>query len=109
MPPTQAHWSLLVCFLDIALAGLLCSLAQMCSLEIQLLHALETALQFPWQFCSTCMTAIRFSIGHASTKVWNAGHSPLTNGCRYFAMRTQTSLLVHFAAAVARHWTLPPS
>ena len=57
MPPAQAYRILLICFLDITLAGLLGSLAQLCSLEIQLLHALEAALQLPWQSCSACMTA----------------------------------------------------
>ena len=73
LSPAQAHWSLLVCFLYVALAGLLGSLAQLCSLEIQLLHALETALQFPRQFCSTCMTAIALSmddVEHKSLQCW---------------------------------------
>ena len=73
LSPAQAHWSLLVCFLYIALAGLLGSLAQLCSLEIQLLHALETALQFPGQFCSTCMTATALSmddVEHKDLQCW---------------------------------------
>ena len=67
-PPAHAHWNLLVCLLDIALAGLLSRLAQLCSLEIQLLHVLETALQFPWQFCGACMTAIGFSTDYVEHK-----------------------------------------
>ena len=58
----------MVCFLYIALADLLCSLAQLCSLEIQLLHAPEAALQFTWQSCGACMPAIGLSIGHLEHK-----------------------------------------